>query len=89
VQTQFGYHLIVVHSRSVPPFSAVQAQAEQAVAAAGSGGLDSLVRDALCSADADVHVSSRYGQWDDAGCATGRGATITPPSGPTTTAAGG
>ena len=83
VETQFGYHLILVSSAEVPPFEEVEGQIEQQLAQDGAGAFDEVLRAATC--EGEVEVASRYGTWDTSGCEEGGFASVTPPEGPTTT----
>jgi parvulin-like peptidyl-prolyl isomerase len=81
VETQFGFHLILVSSADVPPFEDVRGQIEEQLAG-GTGGFDELLRSATC--ERDVDVASRYGTWDTSPCAEGSFASVQPPEGPVT-----
>ena len=84
VETQFGYHLILVSSAEVPPFEEVEPQIEQLLAGDG-GQFNEFLRTTTC--EADVDVASRYGSWDTSTCEAGGLGAVTPPAGPTTTTA--
>jgi hypothetical protein len=73
VKTQYGYHLILVTSRTVPSFDEAKGQIQAAVQQNAS----SLVRAELAkvAATTTVHVDPRYGAFD---ASTGQ---ITPPAG--------
>jgi peptidyl-prolyl cis-trans isomerase C len=58
VQTEFGYHLIVV--RDAIPFAAVEDAARAQLESETSGAEDALAR---LTAKADVTVQPRYGRW--------------------------
>lgn len=62
VQTQFGYHLILVRSRDVQPFDEVADQIRQQLVQPDQDPLQAFIGDALGSAD--VVVNPRYGSWD-------------------------
>ena len=83
VQTQFGYHLILVSSAEVPPFEEVEAQVEQVISGGGPNQLDEFLRTATC--EADIEVADRYGTWDTSMCESGGVGAVVPPDGPTTT----
>lgn len=74
VQTQFGYHLILVNSKGVQPFDEVEEQIRQQLEDPGVNPLDQFINEAL--ADADVEVNPRYGSWD------ADQLTVVPPEGP-------
>ena len=84
IQTDFGFHVILVDSRGAPGFESVEADIraflESPASRDGQQLLNLWLQQAI--ADADVQVNSRYGEWD----ATAQ--SITPPAGPTTTTAG-
>lgn len=88
IETDFGFHVILVRSRRIPPFSEVESEVEQTVSSKGSTSLDKFLADVTCNPDADVHISSRYGRWDRSECTTGGFARVIPPEAPTTTAGG-
>ena len=83
VQTQFGYHLILVSSAEVPPFEEVEPQIEQLLSEGDGGAFNEFLRSTTC--EADVEVASRYGSWDTSTCEEGGLGAVTPPEGPTTT----
>ena len=83
VETQFGFHLILVSSADVPPFEDVQAQIEQQLTQADAGRFDEFLQQATC--EADIDVSARYGTWDTSTCEDGGIGSVLPPAGPTTT----
>ena len=58
VQTEFGYHLIVV--RDTIPFAAVEDAARAQLESESTGGEDALAR---LTGKADVTVQPRYGRW--------------------------
>lgn len=74
VQTQFGYHLILVNSKGVQPFDEVEDQIRQQLEDPGVNPLDQFINEAL--ADAEVEVNPRYGTWDTDQL------TVVPPEGP-------
>lgn len=82
VQTQFGYHLILVREREIPSFEEVREQVEQIVQGESTNAITAALVEAAC--DGDVDVSPRYGSWDDSRCdeALPR---VVPPEQPTTT----
>lgn len=83
VETQFGYHLILVSSAEVPPFEEVEPQIEQLLSEGDGGQFNEFLRTTTC--EADVDVASRYGSWDTSTCEAGGLGAVTPPEGPTTT----
>lgn len=62
VQTQFGYHLILVRSRTIPPFDQVVAQARDKVVSASKSKLQQWLNSAV--ATAKITVNPRYGTFD-------------------------
>ena len=76
VQTQFGYHLILVNSKGVQPFDDVKAQIRQQLEQPADDPLNGFLSEAL--ADAEVEVNQRYGSWD------AESMTVVPPEGPAT-----
>ena len=86
VETQFGYHLILVREREVPEFEDVEQQVEARLQQQSGNAITEVLVGAAC--EGDVDVSPRYGEWDTSPC--GDGATpprVVPPSQPTTTVA--
>lgn len=82
VQTEFGYHLILVNSKGVQAFEDVEEQIRTQLETPADDPLNTFLADAL--ANADVEVNPRYGSWDP------ETQTVVPPEGPaspTTTAA--
>lgn len=76
VQSQFGWHLILVTSRDpAPPLDEVRELVAQDVG--GQSDINGWLEQAL--GDAEIDVDERYGTWN---AATGQ---IDPPAGPTTT----
>ena len=88
VKTQFGYHLMLVRSRTAAVFSEV-------AGGLGQRAFEDYLLTLVCGKKSDVHVNPRYGTWDRTPCKGGAGlAQVTPPakpksSGPTTTTAAG
>lgn len=78
VETDFGFHVILVSSREATPFEDVsadiRAQLEAEAAAGQSGALGAWLQEAV--ADAEITVNSRYGEWDAAN------ARVVPPEAP-------
>lgn len=85
VQTEFGWHLILVTSRETPSFEQVQPQIQQQLESQASGAIGKVLSQLTC--EADVTVDPRYGSWDTEGCASQAGAVarVVPPQGPITT----
>ncbi len=80
VKTQFGYHLIKVESRTVPPFDdKVSAQARQKLARGGQEKVLALLQEA--AKKADIAVDPRYGTFNKEGNAPA----VVPPQAPGTT----
>ncbi|MFN2608676.1 MAG: peptidylprolyl isomerase [Acidimicrobiales bacterium] len=80
VQTQFGFHLILVTSREVPPYEQVSAQAREAAATAAQDKLQAWVADVVNKAK--ISVNPQYGHFDK----NGADSRVVPPEAPTTTA---
>jgi PPIC-type PPIASE domain len=78
VETDFGFHVILVNSRGTTPFedaeADIRAQLEQEASGAPQAAFEELLEQLI--ADADVSVSSRYGTWD------GEGGRVVPPEAP-------
>jgi parvulin-like peptidyl-prolyl isomerase len=76
VETEFGFHLIVVRERRAATAEDVGEEASQQV-------LQAYLLDVVCDADADVSITPTYGRWDRSGCEDGSGfAAIVPPEQP-------
>jgi len=82
VKTQFGFHLILVRSRDVPPYDKVAAEARDQAAASARDKLSSWADDAVNKAK--ISVNPKYGRWDKAGAQS----RVLPPEAPTTTTPG-
>lgn len=87
VESQFGFHLIIVKERKTPTYEEAKAEVEAALGRLASMELEKFLVKA--SGDAKVSVDKRYGTW-----VIQKGATdgtpdgvgiIVPPKGPTTT----
>ncbi|HMQ25914.1 MAG TPA: peptidylprolyl isomerase [Acidimicrobiales bacterium] len=76
VETEFGFHLLLVESKGVQPFAEVEEQIRQQLEDPGVSPLDAFINEALAAAD--VEVNPRYGTWD------AETLTVIPPEGPTT-----
>ena len=83
VETQFGFHLILVSSAEVTPFGEVESQIEQLLAQENAGLFDEFLQTATC--EGDIEVSARYGSWDTSSCEAGGIGAVVAPEGPTTT----
>ena len=82
IETEFGFHLILVNSKGVQAFEDVEDQIRTQLETPADDPLNTFLADAL--ANADVEVNPRYGSWDP------ETQTVVPPEGPaspTTTAA--
>lgn len=86
VETQFGYHLILVSSAEVPPFEEVEPQIEQLLSEGDPNQFNEFLRTATC--ESDIEVADRYGSWDTSTCESGGIGAVLPPEGPTTTTTG-
>lgn len=87
VQTQFGFHLILVKERRTPTYEEAEADVAAAISAMSAQELEAFLIEA--SGDAEVTVDKRYGAWEIQKGATdgtpdGVGI-IVAPKGPTTT----
>ena len=82
VQTEFGWHLILVRERGVPAFEDVQPQIEQQLAQEAANAIGNFLSEVTC--EAEVEVDPRFGSWDDEGCGAEGGdvAQVVPPEGP-------
>ncbi len=79
VQTQFGYHLILVRSRDVPAYDdKVASQAREQAAVAAQDKLEAWADEAVNKAD--ISVNPKYGRWEKAGAQS----RVVPPEAPTT-----
>jgi len=86
VETQFGYHLILVRSREVPDFEDVRDQVEARLQGESGNAITEVLVTAAC--EGDVDISPRYGEWDTSPCAEGGAPPrVVPPEQPTTTVA--
>lgn len=82
VKSQFGFHIIKVDSRDVPPFDdKVSAQVRQKLTQGGQEKVLTLLQDAARKADIDI--DPKYGSFNKEGNAP----TVVPPQAPTTTPA--
>jgi len=80
VKTQYGYHLIKVESRGVPPFDdKVSAQARQKLALGGQQKVLELLQEA--AKNADIEIDPKYGTFDKEGASPA----VVPPQAPSTT----
>ena len=79
VQTQFGFHLILLRERRVQPLQEVAGQIRQELLGAAQGEFAQFVTEA--AAEADVEVNKRYGTYDKEAGPTGA---VIPPTAPST-----
>jgi len=82
VKSQFGFHLILVRSRDVPPYDKVVAEARDQAAASARDKLSAWADDAVNKAK--ISVNPKYGTWDKNGAQS----RVVPPQAPTTTTPG-
>jgi foldase protein PrsA len=76
VKTEFGYHLILVRSRTDATLAEVREQVAQ-------GSFNAYLLDLVCGARTDVTVNPRYGTWDTVPCKDDEGlAKVTAPKAP-------
>ncbi len=76
VQTQFGFHVIKVTKREVPPFDQVKDQARQKLTATGQEKLLTWLQETISKAK--IEVNPRYGTFDKEGASPG----VVPPARP-------
>jgi parvulin-like peptidyl-prolyl isomerase len=62
VQTQFGFHIIKVTSRKIPPFADVKAEVQQAAGQGGGQKLQQWITDALKKAS--VKLNPKFGRFN-------------------------
>jgi len=79
VQTQAGFHLLLVRSRTVPPLEKAGARAREKVVMASRAKLQEWINTAV--AEAKIEVNPKYGTFDTTTLA------VVPPAAPTTTVA--
>jgi foldase protein PrsA len=77
VQSQYGFHLIKVRSRTVPPFEEAVGRAREKVVAANKAKLQEWINATV--AKAKITVNPKYGTFD------AKTLTVTPPAAPSTT----
>ena len=77
VQTQFGFHLVLVRSRAVPDYEKAATRAREKVVTAGQTKLQEWITGAV--AGAKISVNPKYGTFDK------QQLTVVPPVAPTTT----
>lgn len=76
VKTQFGFHLIKVTSRDVPPFDQAKDQARAKLAETGQEKLLTWLQETV--AKANIEINPRYGTFDKEGASPG----VVPPARP-------
>ncbi len=76
VKTQFGYHVIKVTARNVPPFEQVKAQARQKLTTAGQEKLLTWLQETVSKARIDINP--KYGTFNKEGASPG----VVPPARP-------
>jgi hypothetical protein len=86
VETESGFHLILVESREPQPLEEVQAQVVEVLGQERSGAFGTFVDELTC--EADVDVNPRYGSWDGACEDPQVAGAVSPPEGPVTPAPG-
>ena len=69
VRTQFGFHVIKVNSREVPPFDRVSDQARQKLSESGQEKLLTWLQETIDKAD--IEVNPKYGTFDKEGATPG------------------
>jgi foldase protein PrsA len=87
VQSQFGFHIIKVTSRNVPPYDEVKDQVAQAIGQGGGQQLQTWITDALKKAK--VTVNPKYGKFNKDKPVPQVDAPQAPPTATTTIPAGG
>lgn len=80
VKTQFGFHVIKVTSRDVPPFGEVKDEARARLAQGGQEKLLTWLQETV--ARADIEINPRYGTFNKEGSSPG----VVPPAAPEDTA---
>jgi hypothetical protein len=76
VKTQFGYHLILVRSRSQAKLADVRQEV-------GRAAFNAFLLDMTCGTSSKVSVDPRYGTWDKGPCTGSQGlAKVAPPKAP-------
>lgn len=70
VQTDFGYHLVLVTERELGPDPRDQG---------GQQALNAYLLELVCDADLDIDVNPKYGRWDRSPCDEGGIARVAPP----------
>ncbi len=76
VKSQFGYHVIKVTSRNVPPFDQVKGQARQKLATTGQEKLLTWLQETVSAAK--IEVNPKYGTFNKEGASPG----VVPPARP-------
>jgi foldase protein PrsA len=76
VQTQFGFHVIKVTSRDIPPYDKVKDQARQKVTEAGQEKLLTWLQDTITKVK--ITINPRYGTFNKEGASPG----VVPPARP-------
>ena len=76
VKTQFGFHLIKVTSRNVPPYDQVKDEARQKLAASGQEKLLTWLQETVSKAK--IEVNPKYGTFNKEGASPG----VVPPARP-------
>ena len=79
VETQFGFHLILLRERQVQPLDEVAGQIRQELLSAAQGEFAQFVTEA--AQEAEVEVNKRYGTYDKEAGPTGA---VIPPTSPST-----
>ena len=77
VKSQFGYHVIKVTSRNVPPFDQVKGNARQKLATAGQEKLLTWLQETVSKAR--IEINPKYGTFNKEGASPG----VVPPARPT------
>ena len=86
VMTQFGFHIIKVTSRDVPPYDQVKDQARQKLAASGQDKLLAWLQDSISKVK--IVVNPKYGTFDKSGDSPGVVPPVRPAGASSTTVAG-
>jgi foldase protein PrsA len=76
VQTQFGFHVIKVTKRDVPPYDQVKDRARQRLADSGQEKLLTWLQDTVTKAK--IEINPRYGTFNKEGASPG----VVPPARP-------
>jgi foldase protein PrsA len=83
VKSDFGYHLIVVKSRTPKSYAEVKDQVASKASDAQSTVLDEFLVKATCKTKGNVKIDPKYGRWDTSECKKSGVGKVVPPKGST------